>query len=105
MVAAKDESRGELNTATDTYRRDGDWESEPVSAAVVEAVSNVTNTPPTELDPLYNVINPDALDLLYKSTYDGTPRVSGGSTTFTYNDCRVTVHADGEIEATRIPEE
>lgn len=105
MVAAKDESRGEFDATTDTYRRDGDWEAEPVSAAVVEAVSTLTNTPPTELDPLYNVINPDALDILYKSTYDGTPRTSGGNTTFTYNDCRVTVHADGEIEATLVSEE
>ena len=105
MVAAKDESRGDFDKITDTYRRDGNWETEPVSAAVVEAVSTVTNTPTTDLNPLYNVINPDALDLLYKPTFDGTPRLGGGTTTFTYSNCRVTVHANGEVTATRVPDE
>lgn len=105
MVAVKDESHDEYDAGTNTYRHDGNWETESVSAAVIEAVSTVTNTPTTDLDPLYNVINPDALDRLYKPMHDGAPRLSGGTTAFIYSDCRVTVHADGEVKVNQVPQE
>lgn len=98
MVAAKDETSIEYDTNSETYRFDSNREKEPVSVAVVRAVSAVVNTPIAELDPLYEAINPDALNLLYESRHDGAPRRGGGKTIFTFNDCDVTVHADGEIE-------
>ena len=104
MVATKDDSRGDYDTEIITYRNESDWETESVTATVVEAVATATNTPVTELDPLYNVINPDALNLLYTPTNDGNQRQNNGQITFPYNDCEVTVHADGEVTVTPVQE-
>lgn len=105
MVATKDESRGELDTITDTDSHKGDSKTGSVSTAVVEAVSDVTETPPVQLNPLYNAVNPDALDLLFKPTHSGAPRENEGEITFTYNECRVTVFADGDVEVQHLSHE
>lgn len=102
MVATKDKNSGGSNTEIITYRREADWGQEPVAATVIEAVASATNTPVIELDPLYNVINPDALNLLYTPTNGGNQRQTSGKITFPYNDCQVTVHADGEVAVTPI---
>lgn len=85
---------------TDTYRVSGDWwrERSP-SAAVALAVGAVTDTPPTELDPLFEAVDPDALDQLYETTRGGSGR-EFGRVSFRYNDCVVTVYATGTIEIT-----
>ena len=82
---------------TDTYCLHYDRRSdESVSAAVVRGVAAVTNTSPTELEPLFETLDPDALDQLYRSTADGSGR--GDSwVSFSYNDCAVTVDSTGEI--------
>ncbi|NHN58439.1 MULTISPECIES: HalOD1 output domain-containing protein [Halorussus] len=82
---------------TDTYRLHHDWRGdESVSAAVVRGVAAVTNTAPTELDPLFETLDPDALDQLYRSTARGPGR-GDCWVSFCYNDCAVTVAATGEI--------
>ena len=82
---------------TDTYCLHYDrLEDESVSAAVVRGVAAVTNTSPTELEPLFETVDPDALDQLYRTTTGG----SGPGdcwVSFSYNDCAVTVDATGEI--------
>lgn len=45
---------------------------------------------------LYDTVDPDALDSLFRPRYDGRPR-SGGSLSFTIRDHYVTVYSDGEI--------
>lgn len=64
-------------------------EAESVSTAVVEAMSDVAETPPVELPPLYNSIEPAALDNLFAPREDGPDRSI--STTFTYHGYRVSV--------------
>lgn len=89
-----------------TYDREGDvhrakyeWgDGVSLSEFVVESVAAVTNTPPTEITPLYRVIDPDALNKLYEPTYDQSLRRGGGCITFTFEGCTVTVYWDGEIE-------
>lgn len=90
---------GEYDPDANLYRvHYDDHVSEPVSTVIVKAVAAFTNTPPTELPPLYEAINPDALNRLYSFN---PPRASGqtdGHVTFTYNDCKIRVFWTGRIE-------
>ena len=66
---------------------------ESVSIAVVTAVSTRRGVAPTELPPLYEWIDPDALDALFKPTRRGGPR--RGELEFTYDGHEITVtHGD-----------
>ena len=71
-------------------------DNEPLSVAVVDAVATFCNDDVTELEPLHYTINADALERLFEPRADGLR--SDGSVTFEYNDCLVTVGADGEIQ-------
>ena len=89
------------NPATDTYRLSHDWwHGMTLSTAVSMGVATITNTAPTELDPLYESVNPDALNHLFDSPTAESSRHSAGQMTFSNNDCTVTVYADGMIEIT-----
>lgn len=73
-----------------------------VSQAVVEAVSeregvDLTEFEPPEFDPLYTVVDPEALDALFAPTHGGEERTDG-SVTFEYEGYTVTVHSDGRVE-------
>ncbi|MFC4542190.1 HalOD1 output domain-containing protein [Halosolutus amylolyticus] len=70
-------------------------DDEPLSVAVADAVATFCNVDVTELDPLHYAINADALERLFEPRADGLR--SGGSVTFEYNDCLVTVDSNGEI--------
>lgn len=63
---------------------------ESVHTAVVRAVSAVEGRDPLSLRPLTDVLDPDALDRLFDPQPDGSAR-RGGSLTFVYSNCRVTV--------------
>jgi hypothetical protein len=68
------------------------------STAVIEAIADYHGTDPMGLkEPLYETIDPDALDALIASAeaVNGHPHVS---VEFTYDGCRVTVFGDGSIE-------
>jgi hypothetical protein len=65
-------------------------EDEPVSTAVVRTVSAVKGWEPCSLEPLSDVVDPDALDAIFALRPDDTPR-AGGRVSFTYCRCRVTV--------------
>lgn len=50
----------------------------PVSLRVIQAVAERENTDPTDLEPLHNVVDPDALDALFSRSEpvtDGVPDV------------------------------
>jgi hypothetical protein len=63
---------------------------EPVSSAVVRAVSAVDGREPTSLPPLGNVVDTDALDGLFAARLDGSAR-SGGRISLVYTGYRITV--------------
>lgn len=89
-----------LETGSDSTVRHRD-DGERPSRSVVELVSEVTGTDARTLDPLFDVVDPDALDELFDrgSTSDRTPR--SGYVQFRYNDCEVAVHADGRTVVLR----
>lgn len=71
-------------------------EQEPLCFAVVEAVAVAKGESPDEMDPLWNAIDPDALEAVVGSAEPGGVRVD-----FAYNGCVVTVTADGDIVVER----
>lgn len=73
-----------------------DWSSTRPSAAVTESVAVAENCPPTEVDPLYDHVDPDALDAMMQSK----GAVGSGNITtvvFRFGEYEITVHSDGEI--------
>lgn len=72
-------------------------EPTPVSQRVVRAVAAEIDADPLEMDPLYDVIDPESLNALFEPTKTGPTR-SVGTVTFRYADCTVTVHADRGVE-------
>ncbi|MFC5973009.1 HalOD1 output domain-containing protein [Halomarina salina] len=71
-------------------------ESTPVYAVVVEAVAAEKGVDPLSLKPpLYDVLDPEALDALYDATSETSSHVQ---VVFSYADCTVTVNANGTVD-------
>lgn len=71
-------------------------ENENLSQLVVEALANAEGVPPAKLDPpLFEVIDPDALNRLFADT-PSAARLNG-RVAFDYNDYRVFVEEDGYV--------
>jgi hypothetical protein len=67
---------------------------EDVSAEVIAAVADATDRDPSAVQPLYTVIDPDALDSLFSY---GQSTAWSGSLSFELDGHRVTVDHTGEI--------
>ena len=71
-----------------------------LSSAVIEALAAEEGVAPTELrDPLYDVVELEALDDLFSDRRDGSPR-SEGLVEFGYRSYEVTAYSDGRVEVT-----
>lgn len=66
------------------------------STKVIEEVAEFKGVDPIHLPPLYDALDPDALDTLFEPAGNGATR-GNGSIEFTYAQQRVTVHADGRV--------
>lgn len=69
------------------YHSDGE---EPVSTTVVRSLGAITNTAPEEVPPLYDSVDPDALDRLIDDGADVRVR-------FEHVGYRITVTGTGEV--------
>ncbi|ADB59615.1 hypothetical protein Htur_0718 [Haloterrigena turkmenica DSM 5511] len=69
-----------------------------ISIAVVTAIAAKRGVEPTELPPLYESIDPDALDALFAPTRTGGPR--RGRLEFTYDGHAVVVECGSGLEIT-----
>ncbi len=78
-----------------TWCDDGAYE--PVSTALLMAVSSVLGVEPDDLEPLSECVEPDALNALFVHWRDDEPCVGDGSISFPFSQCAVTVRSDGEI--------
>jgi len=81
-----------------TYRID---DGEPPSEAVVRAIASLTNTPVLDLEPLYEVVDPNHLDGVLGSD---APGVEEATVTIAFGGCRVTVTRDEVRVQVRTPE-
>ena len=80
----------------DTIRAEYDWTATTPSAAVIETVAIASNRKLTGIEPLHEVIDPDALDALIQSS--GAESVDGGTVvTFEFAGRSVTVHGGGAV--------
>ncbi|MFC7154585.1 HalOD1 output domain-containing protein [Halomarina halobia] len=71
-----------------------DWaSSDPVIDAVIDALVEVTGTDATDLDPLFEYVDPDALTALFQPTSNATPPAVTAMQ-FAYDEYAVVVTAD-----------
>lgn len=70
-----------------------------ISERVITAVADARSVDPLELTPLYDVVDPDALERLFQTPPTGTDR-SPGRVVFTMDGCEIVVHSDGEVDVT-----
>jgi len=75
----------------------------PLSERIVTAVADAADTTPDELEPLYTVVDPDALEQLFAPTAAGNTRTDG-QIMFTYGGYHVTVTSDGIVDIAPIDE-
>lgn len=81
-----------------TARRTFDWAETSPSSAVVEVVSSALGAAATDVEPLYNAVDPDALDRLV-SDPDGRRDCTAVVVSFTFADRHVTVEGTGTVVA------
>lgn len=83
--------RGCTPVVDSRYERDG---SRTPAEVVIEAVAAAADVDPLELPPLYDYVEPDALNSLFR--HDG-PGDAGTVLSFRIDDWNVFLHADGRI--------
>lgn len=71
-----------------------------VSTTVVTAVARASGTDPTELPPLYEHVDPEALNALVTHNFNRPGHVDL-TVTFTFNGYDVVVSDDGEVVVSR----
>ena len=87
-----DDSDGEAETIRAQY----EWSSTAPSTAVIETVAIALDREPTTIEPLYESIDPDALDALLQP--NGSPATTNDVTvSFVVADRQVTVHSRGDV--------
>ncbi|MFC7231403.1 HalOD1 output domain-containing protein [Saliphagus sp. GCM10025308] len=85
---------------TDTYTVSSDWATDELpSEAVVEAVAAATGSTPESIPPLYEVVDPEALDQLFEPT-SHVPSLRTGVVEFRFHGCDVTVSTSGQTTVT-----
>ncbi|MFC6716910.1 HalOD1 output domain-containing protein [Natrialbaceae archaeon GCM10025810] len=89
-------------TTQDSTAADGQYtvqfdrlDDEPLSVAIADAVATYRGIDVVDLEPLHYTINADALERLFEPRADGLR--TGGTVTFEYTGCLVTVTAEGGI--------
>lgn len=84
--------------ANETYSVKHGWGCNvPFGELIVKTISKITNTNVLELQPLYETIDPEALDDLFSPVEGKAPR-NVGSLTFEYEGYQIVVHASGWID-------
>lgn len=96
-MSSKDDSRtGGSDAGHDAVVHRHDWEADDsLATSIVVAVAAVVDTPPSELAPLYETVDPDALEsILSPSTPDSSGRCH---LSFRYAGVGVSASSDGTI--------
>lgn len=86
-----------------TIQTEFDWESVEPSTAVIETIAIAANADPSGIEPLYESVDPDALDRLIQS--DGTrPTDNATTVSFTVSEYEVSVNSGGTVAVRHITE-
>jgi hypothetical protein len=85
----------------ETYYAQYDTENvENLTTTIIRSVSAVTGDSPREFDPLYDVIDPDALKDLFDKSRRNAPNHDGVHVSFKFASCEIAINWDGEIRIT-----
>lgn len=89
--------QGEYHPDTQTYHVYQDLEQPPpISTIVIRGVATLKGVRPTDIEPLHDVIDPDALNALFQPVSEELSE-HRASVSFPLEDYKVTVYAEGEI--------
>lgn len=88
----------------ETVMAERSTESQAVSQTVISAVADLTSAEPTSLEPLYHVVDPEALNALFEANEVGVG-CSSLRVTFTYCGCDVEITGDGVVTVSRAEQE
>ncbi|WP_227378841.1 HalOD1 output domain-containing protein [Haladaptatus halobius] len=88
-------------TTTPASTRRHDASQQSVTEQIVAAIADAADTSHRELPPLYEVIDPDALNRLFTPTYEGDTR-SDGRVRFAYAGYEVVVHSMSGVEVSPV---
>ena len=69
-----------------------------LSETVISAVAEAKGVDPLDLDPIYTVVDPDALNGMFRPTVGSPP--TSMELRFSMAGCRVVIHGDGEVVVT-----
>lgn len=97
MTAPNRRGDGSISSDADsTILAEFDWASVAPSTAVVETVSIATDTDPATIEPLYESVDPDALDEFIRS--HGTSSIDSDTTaSFTFAGYTVSIRSNGTV--------
>ena len=100
LGAETDEPAGtRYDAETGTYHVEYDWrDAMPLSMIVVMIVADLEGVAATDLDPLYDYLDPELLDRLFSPQEDG--RLTTGEMSFSYHGYEITVFRHGHIGVT-----
>lgn len=77
---------------TEQYSASDGWDgSEQLVFTLVSAVADYTGRDALDLPPLYEVIDPDAFEQLFKPLQENGTRANGGRIRFTYAGCDISI--------------
>lgn len=82
--------------ASGVIRAAYDWSKTEPSAVVIEMIAIACDRDPTALDPLYDSIDPDALDAFFRSSSD-KPAERSATVSFVHAGHDVVVRGDGSV--------
>lgn len=96
------DTTAEFDPETQAYIIDRTETDLSPSYSVIEAVSQATATTHDEMQPLYEVIDSDALDQLFTRDDTHGTALAEGFVRFRYEGTEVTVYADGRTTVSRL---
>lgn len=80
-----------------SIRAEFDWSEVTPSTAVIESVAIAADREPTAIEPLYETVDPDALDALIRSGGSNSTDGDAASVTFALDGFEVTVQRGGTV--------
>lgn len=98
MTDKKDHVSEESDTERDQYTVQHDWQSsEELAVTVTCAVAAVKGVCVSNVGPLSESVNPDALNEIFDPLMAGGPSNRKGYLEFVVDGCKVTADSDGQI--------
>lgn len=89
--------REPIDQSTNTIQTEFDWTDVEPSTAIIELIAEATDCDPIDLEPLYESVDPDALDRLVRGN-GVDPHDQRLSVSFSFDGHAVAVRSSGVVE-------